>query len=285
MRTVGQLLAETERRLSAAGIDDARLEAELVWMTALDLDRTHLFASLRSPVQHMALRQAEGLVARRMRHEPAAYIMGHREFYGLDFLVAPGVLVPRPDTETVVDEALRLLGRRSPDSGPPVIADVGTGSGAIAVSLAVRLPSAVVYGTDISDRALELASSNAQRHGVAGRVRLLKGDLLSPVDQPLDLVAANMPYVMSSEIPTLEPEIRLHEPREALDGGGDGLEVIGRLLATARPHLKSNAALVLELDPRQVQRATQLARAAFPVATITTAKDFTHRPRVLTVQL
>ena len=285
MKTVGLLLAETERRLAAAGIDDARLEAELVWMTALDLDRTHLFASLRSSVENVALRQAEGLVARRMHREPAAYIMGHREFYGLDFLVAPGVLVPRPDTETVVEESLRLLGLRPTDSGPAVVADVGTGSGVIAISLAAHLPSAVVYGTDISDRALELASSNTQRHGVASRVRLLKGDLLSQVDQPVDLVAANMPYVMSSEIPTLEPEIRLYEPRDALDGGGDGLEVIGRLLATAEPHLNRNAAMVLELDPRQAPRATQLARAAFPSAIITTVNDLSHRPRVLTVQL
>ena len=284
MRTVGRLLSETEKRLAAAGIGDSRLEAELVWMTALGLDRAHLFASLRSPVEGLVVQQAEDLVARRLRREPAAYLMGAREFFGLDFLTAPGVLVPRPETETLVEEALRLAGLRPFQTEALVVADVGTGSGAIAVSLAANLPRAIVYATDISTEALALAERNAWRHGVAGRVRVLEGDLLAPVDQLLDLVVANLPYVMSHEIPTLEPEVRLYESREALDGGVDGLELVGRLMASAGPHLNPGAALALEIDPRQAGRATRLARAAFPDAVVGTTSDLSHRPRVLTVR-
>ena len=283
MRTVGRLLRETEKRLAVAGIGDAWLEAELVWMTALCLDRAHLFASLRSPVEGPAMQQAEELVSRRLRREPAAYLMGSREFFGLDFLMAPGVLIPRPETETLVEEALRLVRLHSLQAGAPVIADVGTGSGAIAVSLAVHLPRAVIYATDISREALELAERNVQRHGIADRVCLLRGDLLAPVDRPLDLVVANLPYVMSHEVPMLEPEVRLYESREALDGGADGLDLVARLLASASLHLKPGAALVLELDPRQAGQAIRLARAAFPNAAVDTVPDLTRRPRVLTV--
>jgi release factor glutamine methyltransferase len=282
--TVGQLLRKAEVKLAAAGIVDARLEAELVWMSVLDLDRTHLFAQLRLTVQESAMLQAERLMDRRLRREPAAYIMGHREFYGLDFIVAPGVLVPRPETETLVEEAMLLLGQRHWQDEPPTVADVGTGSGVIAVTLAVHLPQVVVYGMDISSRALEVAALNSQRHGVADRVCWLQGELLAPLDQPVDLVVANLPYVMTLEIQTLEPEVRLYEPLEALDGGRDGLEVIGRLLRTAGSHLKRGAALALELDTRQVERATQLAGHAFPGAVITGVPDLTGRPRVLTIR-
>ncbi len=283
MTTVAQLLRQTEQRLAGVGIDDARTEAELLWMTALELDRTNLFAHLRTQPEEPALGRAEALLTRRLRREPAAYLMGKREFYGLDFFVAPGVLVPRPETETLVEEALRLLRPRPSERGAPTVADVGTGSGVLAVSLAVQLPQAIVYGTDISERALEVAALNAQRHGVADRVRLVLGDLLSAVRQPVDLVVANPPYVMSAEIPVLDPEVRLHEPLEALDGGRDGLEVIARLLKTAGPHLKPGAALVLELDPRQVERATQLTNAAFPGASVAVAPDLSGRPRALTI--
>jgi len=284
LTTVAQLLRQTEQRLAGVGIDDARLEAELLWMTALELDRANLFAHLRTRPEEPALGRAEALLTRRLRREPAAYLMGKREFYGLDFFVAPGVLVPRPETETVVEEALRLLRQRPSAQGSPALADVGTGSGVLAVSLAVHLPKAVVYGADISERALEVAALNAQRHGVAERVRLVLGDLLSAVHHPVDLVVANLPYVMSAEIPFLDPEIRLHEPLEALDGGPDGLEVIARLLRTAGPHLKPGAALVLELDPRQVGRATHLANDVFPGAFVAVAPDLSGRPRALTIR-
>ena len=285
MTAVQQLLRQAERQLVGAGIGDARLEAELVWMTALEVDRTHLFSQLGHHPGESTVSLARGLLTRRLRHEPAAYLMGHKEFYGLDFLMAPGVLIPRPETEGVVEEAIWILHHSLRAQERPTIADVGTGSGVIAVSLAACLPQAMVYATDTSQPALELAALNAERHGVADRIHFLEGDLLGPLPGPVDLVAANLPYVRSDEIPYLDPEIRLYEPYGALDGGEDGLEVIGRLLESAPAHLNPGGSLVLELDPRQMERATKLAHAAFPSATARQVTDLSGRPRVLSLQL
>ena len=287
MTTVRRLLHETEERLARSGVDDARLEAELLWMTALRTDRTVLYAQLLETPKPTAQRTAAALLKRRLRREPAAYLMGRREFYGLSFHVAPGVFIPRPETETLVEEALRLA-----PEGPVIVADVGTGSGAIAISVAVSHPEATVYATDISTHALEVAARNAQEHGVGERVHPLQGDLLSPLRTTVDLVLANLPYVASSEIPTLEPEIRLYEPREALDGGDDGLDTVARLLAplgagldTAPPHLNPGGSLLLELDPRQMERAARLALRAFPQATTRSVLDLAGRRSVLVVSL
>ncbi len=283
MTTVGQLLREAQERLALASIPDARLEAELLWMTALGIDRAPLYAQLEHrPAAPTQLAAAE-LLARRLRREPAAYLMGHREFYGLSFHVAPGVFIPRPETETLVEEALGLLGRWTTDHGPIAVADVGTGSGAVAISIAVHLPQVTVYATDLSDRALEVAAVNAAHHGVDDRVSFLRGDLLTPVPQPVDLVLANLPYVRTAELRTLEPEVRLYEPQEALDGGEDGLRVVARLLASAPGSMRPGASLLLELDPRQMERAMDLARASFPNAALRAHPDLAGRARVLMV--
>lgn len=288
MTTLGQHLRLTQERLARAGIGDALLEAELVWMTALRLDRAHLYASLAEHPQTAAARSADGLLARRLDHEPVFYILGQREFYGLELEVAPGVLIPRQDTETLVDEALRLLRPRAAEStrhsvDTMRIADIGCGSGAIAVALAAHLPRAAVYATDVSPHARALTARNAQRHGVDDRVRVLAGDLLAPLPEPVDCIAANLPYVMSAEIPTLEPEITRYEPPEALDGGDDGLRCIARLLRDAPAHLRPGGIVLLEMDPRQVAAATGLARAAFPRAAVSAARDLAGRERVLVV--
>ena len=292
MSTVQTVLRDTERQLVRSGVGDARLEAELVWMTALDIDRALLYAHLQETPLPAAHQAASELLARRLRREPTAYLMGHREFFGLSFHVAPGVLIPRPETETIVEEALRLA-HRPPESdqigprgaGPVSVADVGTGSAAIAVSVAASHPEATVYATDISQRALEIAALNVREHGVSERVHLLQGDLLSPLPCAVDLMLANLPYVMSAEIPTLEPEIRLYEPREALDGGEDGLEVVARLLAGAPPHVNPSGSLLLELDPRQMEGAATLALRAFPQGTTRVTPDLAGRARVLVVTL
>ncbi|MEX2430608.1 MAG: HemK/PrmC family methyltransferase [Dehalococcoidia bacterium] len=321
MTALGLLLQSTERRLARAGIPDARLEADLIWMTALDLDRTQLYGALRDTPTPEHTASAEDLIARRLRHEPAAYLMGRREFYGLDLHVAPGVLIPRQDTETLVEEALRLawttgafLSATVPspsfprrresrnvgagptfaqgenrealrrDHGDIVIADVGCGSGAIAIALAVHLPAAAIYAVDVSIRALEVTALNAKRHGVDGRIRLLQGDLLAPLPGPVHLITANLPYVMSAEIPTLDPEIRLHEPREALDGGDDGLDLVRRLLTDASAHLMPHGAVLLEMDPRQIVAATHYAAGVMPSAQVRAVRDLAGRERVLVVE-
>jgi release factor glutamine methyltransferase len=208
--------------------------------------------------------------------------MGKREFFGLELTIAPGVLIPRPDTETLVEEALRIA--PSLAAGGLRIADVGCGSGAISIALAAHLPHAHVFATDIAPRALEIASSNAERHGLAGRMTFRLGDLLEPVPEPVHLITANLPYVASHEIPTLDPEIRMYEPREALDGGDDGLDVIRRLLDGAASHLAAGGALVLEMDPRQIEVATAHARKRFSEAELRAVPDLSGRGRVLVVQ-
>ena len=284
MTTVSMLLRDTTERLARAGIGDARLEADLLWMTALDTDRTHLYAKLQDTPDQNAMNAAAGLLERRLRHEPVAYLMGHREFFALQFYVAPGVLIPRPETELVVEEALRLLSERLTGREHVSVVDVGTGSGAIAVSVAVNCARATVYASDISPRALEIAALNAREHGVSDRVRFTTGDLLSPIQGPVDLILANLPYVMSSEVPTLEPELRLYEPLEAFDGGADGLVLIGKLLADAPQYLSKGGAVVLEMDPRQIDHAKSLALDAFPGATVRILLDLAGRPRVLVVE-
>ncbi len=278
--TLAHLVQRMARRLEAAGIGDARLEADLIWTTALGIDRPALYAAFRDTPTEKEKGRAEALCERRLNREPVAYLMGTREFYGLPIAVGPGVLIPRPETETVVEETLRLV----EGVASPVVADVGCGSGAIAVALAVARPEAVIYALDIAPRALELTALNAESHGASERVHVLESDLLAALPCPVRVVAANLPYVMSDEIPLLEPEVSRYEPREALDGGEDGLALIRRLLAEARPYLLPGGALVLEMDPRQTTSAAEAATACFPGASVHAARDLAGRERVLVVQ-
>ena len=278
--TLAHLVQRTARRFESAGIGDARLEADLIWTTALGIDRAGLYAAFRDTPSEEEMRRAEALCTRRLNREPVAYLMGTREFYGLPITVGPGVLIPRPETETVVEETLRLV----EGEAPPVLADVGCGSGAIAVALAVARPDAVVYALDVAPRALELTALNAANHGVTERVRVIESDLLAALPRPVHVIAANLPYVMSEEIPLLEPEVSRFEPREALDGGADGLMLIRRLLMEAGEHLLPGGALVLEMDPRQIAAASDAAGAHFSGASIRTAQDLAGRERVLVVE-
>lgn len=278
--TLAHLVQKTARRFEAAGIGDARLEADLIWTTAMGIDRAALYAAFRDTPSAEEQQRAAELCARRLNREPVAYLMGTREFYGLPIAVGPGVLIPRPETETVVEEALRLV----EDEASPVLADVGCGSGAIAVALATARPDAVVYALDVAPRALELTSHNAEKHDVSNRVVVLESDLLAALPRPVHVVAANLPYVMSEEIPLLEPEVSRYEPREALDGGADGLMLIRRLLAEAGEHLLPGGALVMEMDPRQIAAAGDAAAACFPGARIGTVRDLAGRERVLVVE-
>jgi release factor glutamine methyltransferase len=268
---LGSLLIKTERRLAAGGLGDSRIEADLIWMTALDVGRAELYARLNqvpSPEQASA---ADALIQRRLRHE----------FYGIELSIAPGVLIPRPDTETLVEEALRVAGGAREAL---TIADVGCGSGAIAVALALHLPDAAIYAIDTSPRALEITRLNSERHGVVDRIRVCEGDLLDPLPAPVDLIVANLPYVASWEIPTLDPEIRLYEPREALDGGDNGLDLIRRLLTAAPACLRPSGTALLEMDPRQIDIASAFATKVMPGASVRTVRDLTGRERVLTVE-
>jgi release factor glutamine methyltransferase len=279
---VREALAQATIQLRSEGVESPRLDAELLLAHVLGVNRAALFTRPDRPLTPKELTRYRDLVARRTDREPLAYIVGHREFFGLDFAVGPAVLIPRPETELLVEHALRRARRLGPT---PEIADVGAGSGAIAVALAVHLPEATIFALDGSAEALAVAAENSRRHAVAGRVHCLHGDLVAPLPGPVDLIVANLPYVTTEEWKGLPPEIRDHEPRAALDGGPDGLALIRRLLPAAAPCLRPEGAILLEIGAGQGQAATALARQHFPLAEVQVYQDYASLDRLVVVEV
>lgn len=279
--TIAELLRATASQLGASSATP-RLDAELLLAHALGWPRARLLAERdhRPPVDEAAAFGA--MVERRSRGEPVAYLVGHREFYGLDFFVSPATLVPRPETELLVELAIAAARRRPRCAEPLLIADVGTGTGAIAVALAAHLPEAVVYAVDLSAAALAVARRNVARHGLTGRVQLLHGDLLAPLPGPVDLIVSNPPYTILAEV---EPDVRAYEPRLALDGGPDGAAVYRRLLAAAPAYLRHGGALLLEIGSWQGELVAGLLREAFPTAAVEVRQDLAGRDRVVFAEL
>ena len=275
------LWSRLAKALRDAGIADTEIEAEALLRHMLGLDRATFFARLNEPVPFEQAALAEGLAERRAGGEPLGYITGRREFYGLEFLVDRRVLVPRQETELLVDLALAACATRYGKRA--VVADVGTGSGAIAVTLATRLPDAVVYATDVSGGALEVAGANAKRHGVAERVRLLHGDLLSPLPERADVIVSNPPYIPTGEHSGLPRDVQ-REPFLALDGGPDGMEVIARLLEQAPRYLEAGGAMFVEMAPEQSADVTRMAERRFPSAKVEVVRDAAGQYRVLGVR-
>jgi release factor glutamine methyltransferase len=272
-------LAQAVTVLEDAGVEESRLDAEVLLAHALELTRAQLYARLNQRLSPQDQECYQALIAQRVRHEPVAYIVGHKTFYGLDFLVDRRVLIPRPETELLVERAIEMAQARS----PRLIADAGTGCGAIAVSLAAHLPEATLYALDASPDALAVAETNCRRHGVEGRVHLLLGDLLSPLPQPVNLIVANLPYIPQGELESLPPAIRDYEPLTALDGGEDGLVAIRRLLAQARGHLRPRGAILLEIGADQGPAVARLAQQRFPMAKVDVIRDYAGLDRVVVV--
>ena len=279
---IGQLLIEATRLLQEEGLDTPRLDAELLLGHVLGLTRAQIHAHPDRRLDATELDRYRELIERRRQHEPVAYIIGHKEFYGLDFYVDRRVLIPRPETELLVEKELEI-GRAA--SRPLTIADVGTGCGAIAISLAMHLPQAIIYALDASPEALEVAALNRRRHSVERRVHLLQGDLLSPLPEHVDLIVANLPYVSSAEWEQLPWAITAYEPRSALDGGPDGLDAIRCLLAQARPHLKPQTTILLEIGATQGATVTNLARHHFSTATVEVVQDFAGLDRMVVIEI
>ena len=278
---IREALRRGSRMLAEAGSEEATLEAELLLAHALNTGRTHIYQRLRDELTPQAESAFDALLQRRLAHEPTAYILGHKEFYGLEFEVTPDAIIPRSETETLVELVLDCA--RSASAREMRIADIGVGCGAIAVALAVNLSEADIIATDISPLALALARRNAQRHTVADRIRFLEGDLLEPLDAPVDVIAANLPYVRSGDLEAGPPEINEHEPRLGLDGGPDGLRLIERMLRDAPPHLKPGGALFAEIGEDQGDGARKLAAAVFPQARIEVRRDLSRLDRALVV--
>jgi release factor glutamine methyltransferase len=232
-------------------VDNARLEAEWMLCAALSLDRVGLYVNFDKPLTDAELAGFRGMVARRAKREPLQYILGSQEFRGLDFRVAPGVLIPRHDTETLVEEAVR---RAKPAAA---VLDIGVGSGCIAIALAKELPDADVMGVDASSAALELARDNADRNGV--RVTLFEGSLFEPFPgRRFDLIVSNPPYIPTADLETLQPEVREYEPRSALDGGPNGLLFYRLIVPAATEHLNPGGWLLFEVGIGQAGDVTAI---------------------------
>ncbi len=282
MPTLRDFLREARERLAAAGAPEPRLEAEVMLSDALGAPRLRLYAAQDEPLPDATAEALESVMRRRVRREPLAYVLGHREFYGVDLSVGPAVMVPRPETELLVERAMLLCMERM-DAGRPVVVDVGTGAGGIAINLALHLPRAEIYATELSEDALAVAEANIRRHGVGERVALLQGDLLEPVARTCDVIVANLPYVPSGRLPTLQPELAW-EPSLALDGGENGLAVIRRLVGQAALKLAGDGVVLLEIDPGQSEPLSRLAGVLFPDAKVSVEKDLAGLERVFMLE-
>lgn len=274
-----QALVRARNILADGSIEDASLEGEILLRHLLGINSARLYAGLDLPLNEAQEKSLHDLLERRRRGEPSAYITGHKEFYGLDFIVNSSTLIPRPETELLVEKAVEL----ARGSRISTIADIGTGCGAIAVSLAVNLPHATVYATDISPAALEVARSNCKKHGVIDRVVLLHGDLLEPLVKPVGLIVANLPYVRKVDL-LKSPSLR-YEPALALDGGKDGLDAIKSLCRQTRKKLRASGCLLIEIGEGQAKAVVAILRESFPGAVVKIYKDLAGIARVVDMRL
>lgn len=276
-------LRQAQERLRASGVEDAGFEAEYLLRSALGFTRESLLIALDSDISISDQLRFDSIIDRRAAGEPSAYITGHKEFYGLDCKVDSRALIPRPETELLVELALEFAARHTTQGAGLTIADVGVGCGAIAIALAANLPGARVVATDISPSALKLASENVSSHRVDDRVTLLEGDLLQPVTGPIDILVSNPPYIKSDEIHALPREIRDHEPRVALDGGEDGIEIIERLIGQSRDKLRPGGAMFLEIGWDIGRRALARSLELWPDSEVSITPDLAGLDRVLTL--
>ncbi len=280
-----QLYRGAVETLTQAGIANARHEALWILEDALGITRLQLHANPHTPVDAEVCQRAVALFQRRALHEPLQYVLGNQDFFGLDFLVQPGVLIPRPETELLVEEAIGLLRT----DARPVILDVGTGSGCLAISLAVNLPGAVIIASDKSVSALHLAQVNAMRHGVSQRILWAAGDLLSHLLSgnlagKVTAIIANLPYISHAEWEHLSPDVKDFEPRLALDGGPDGLDVYRRLLDESPGIVSSKGFILMEVGVGQGDLLCQDPSLTNGFKIVKIRPDSQRIPRVVCVQ-
>jgi release factor glutamine methyltransferase len=281
--TIGRLLGWTAEYLKAHGSQSPRLEAEVLLAHARGCQRIDLYTSFEEPADEALRARFRELVRRRAEGVPVAYLVGHREFYSLDFLVTPDVLIPRPETEFVVLALLDLVKSSGAADREITVADVGTGSGIIAISVARHAPGARVTAIDVSPAALAVARENARRLGVADRVEFVESDLLEaiPPERKFDFIVSNPPYVSDAEMAMLAREVREHEPRLALAAGPTGTAVIERLIPQAAARLAAGGSLLMEISPMLQQRAEALVAADERLELEATLKDQAGLARVV----
>ena len=268
-------------RLRDSGIETPELDARLLIGAALGLDHTGLATQARRLVSRDDADIIEGFARRRIAHEPVARIVGRKEFWGLDLDVSAATLVPRPDTETVIEAALAVLRESAPSDRDLRIADIGTGSGAILLALLSELNDAHGIGTDISDAALAVAQENARRLGLDERASFVRGDYAAGLRGPFNLIVSNPPYIPSAEVAALDPDVRDYDPRIALDGGSDGLAAYRALAPQAAALLHPGGALVLEIGAEQGGAVSAILRNAGLAVSNPPRRDLAGRDRVV----
>jgi release factor glutamine methyltransferase len=277
--TLKQALSYARETLAANSVQEFIIESELLLRHTLKIDRIQLYTGLDRELSPEQLKEFHRLVQRRLNQEPVAYITGHREFYGFDFYVDSNVLIPRSESELLVEKTLEFA-HKHPLS---TIAEIGTGCGAIAISLALNLSQTRIYATDISASALKVALSNCEKYGVVDRVVLLEGDMLDPLPEPVDLIVANLPYVKVSELSGINTYN--FEPSLALNGGIDGLEKIRRLACKITDKLNSGGFLFLEIGQGQAGGVTTFLHSLFPTSMIEVIPDLSGIERVVSLNL
>lgn len=284
--TVIDLLKETQAYFAKCAIATPRLDAELLLAHCLQVERIKLYLDFEYHLTADELARFRDLVRRRGKREPVAYITGYREFWSLRLAVMPTVLIPRPDTEVLVDETVKIMKLRT-TGGACRILDIGTGSGAIALALASELPDAEIFGLDLSPEALGVAQINARSYDFGSRIKFICGDSLSavPDGERFDAIVSNPPYIPSSDIETLEAEIKNFEPRLALDGGPDGLDFYRAWIPHMHRYMNSNGFIVLEIGASQGQAVAELFASAGLYAAVRLVKDYAHKDRVVTAQV
>lgn len=277
--TIRTLINDGIGRLKEAGIVNSRLEAELLLSRATGWHRPVVLIQTEKPVPDEALDKFWDLIARRCRREPLQQITGDTEFFGLRILVDENVMAPRPETEVLVEQVIK---RWKPVFRTTL--DIGTGSGCIAVALAMNLPDCSVEAVDISDKALETAGRNVELHDLSGRIELIRADLFPENGKTYEVIVSNPPYIPSGEIDSLMPEVSRYEPRLALDGGGDGYHYYRKIAETAPARLNTPGLLALEVGEGQAEAVMAMMSKAFGLAAVTKAKDLCGAERVIMVE-
>jgi release factor glutamine methyltransferase len=277
--TVKKVLDWTIEYLKQHGSESPRLDAEILLAHARGCQRIQLYTEYDVPLTPEDREKMRLLVKRRATLEPVAYLVGFREFFGMDFHVEPGVLIPRPDTESLVVTALELVNEIS----SPTVLDVCTGSGCVPIAIAANCPAAVLTAIELDDHVCGITRQNIEKHSLADRISLLQGDLFEALadDAQFDVITANPPYVTDQEMDTLQPDVRLHEPHLALRGGSDGLDVVRRLITDAVSRLLPGGALLLEIGEQQGEAVTELFKAVGNYEPAQIVKDLGGRSRVV----
>lgn len=270
-------------------IEEPANEAGVLLCQLLQIDKSRLFAQPETELTAIQLAHLDKLVQRRLSGEPAAYIIRKKEFYGIDLYVDSRVLIPRPETEMLVEEAIKFaqkcFEKKRNSQSKLLIADIGTGSGAIAIALASHISKSIIYGIDVSRRALEVAAINVKRFELENRITMIEGNLLEPINQKMDIIVANLPYIAEAELGYLQVEITKHEPRIALDGGLQGTDLFEVLMKQAKQKLVPGGSLLMEIGKGQEDEVTRLAKQAFPAAEISLTRDLQGINRVISINV